>query len=70
VICSKNSAWLSPLNGPRPAQDLQVENYAWVNCDDISTGPDGAHYDTAGMVKLGERLAQMMSERIVLPDSS
>lgn len=48
----------------RAQQDLEVENYSWVDCDDISKGPDGVHYDTAGMVKLGERLARIMAGKI------
>lgn len=40
-------------------QELEIEGYQWVDCDDISTGPDDIHYDTAGMVKLGERQAKL-----------
>jgi hypothetical protein len=41
-------------------QDLKMDNYAWVNCDDITTGSDGIHYDAKGMVTLGQRQAKMM----------
>ena len=47
-------------------QDLKMENYAWVNCDDITTGSDQVHYDTAGMVKLGTRQAEMIVELLNL----
>lgn len=47
-------------------QDLKIENYAWVNCDDITTGSDRIHYDTAGMVKLGTRQAETMAKRLSL----
>ena len=43
-------------------QDLQLKGYQWVNCDDIPTGSDNIHYDEAGMIKLGERQAEMMLE--------
>lgn len=43
-------------------QNLKLEGYSWVNCDDISKGPDDIHYDTAGMVKLGERQSMLMAE--------
>ena len=45
-------------------QDLELADYAWVNCDDISLGSDGVHYDTAGMVQLGERQATVMAARL------
>lgn len=45
-------------------QNLEFECYAWVNCDDISLGPDGVHYDTAGMVQLGERQADLMAGQL------
>lgn len=41
-------------------QDLELEGYRWVECDDIPTGPDKIHYDEAGMIKLGERQADLM----------
>ena len=49
-------------------QDLQLQGYQWVNCDDISTGSDNIHYDEAGMVKLGERQAKMMLEALKSSD--
>jgi len=45
-------------------QDLEMPDYAWVDCDDISLGPDGVHYDAAGMVNLGERQATVMAARL------
>ena len=51
----------------RAAQEnLQITNFSWANSDDISTGPDGVHFDTLGMVKLGERLAQIMRDNVAL----
>jgi len=45
-------------------QDLKMNHYSWVDCDDISKGPDDVHYDTAGMVKLGQRLANIMAGKV------
>ncbi|MEM7013844.1 MAG: sialate O-acetylesterase, partial [Verrucomicrobiota bacterium] len=49
----------------RAAQEnLEIADYAWVNCDDIRVGPDKVHYDSAGMTQLGERQATMMAARL------
>jgi len=43
----------------RKAQEsVSLPAYAWVDCDDLSKLPDGLHYDTAGLVKLGRRFAE------------
>jgi hypothetical protein len=43
-------------------QDLKMDNYMWVNCDDITTGSDRIHYIAKGMVTLGQRQAKLMAE--------
>lgn len=45
-------------------QDLEMENYAWVDCDAITVGPDNVHYDTPGMVLLGTKQAEIMAQML------
>ena len=45
-------------------QNLQMANYRWVDCDSISLGPDKVHYDTAGMMTLGEAQARIVAEML------
>lgn len=46
----------------RAAQEKARPNYAWVDCDNITVGPDKIHYDTQGMVDLGRKMATAMRE--------
>lgn len=42
----------------RAAQkNLKLKGYRWIDCDDLSLGPDNLHYDTAGIVEMGLRFA-------------
>lgn len=43
-------------------QDLSLPDYGWIDCDMISVGPDKIHYDTQGMVMLGNLQAVKMFE--------
>ncbi len=48
----------------RAAQkDLDLDGYRWIDCDDLSLGPDNLHYDTAGLVQMGERFAKVAAEK-------
>ncbi|WEF26354.1 sialate O-acetylesterase [Klebsiella aerogenes] len=39
----------------RKAQEsIKMKGYKWFSCDDLTKGPDNLHYDTKGIVKLGE----------------
>jgi len=39
----------------RKAQEtVSIDGYSWFDCDSLSKGPDNLHYDTDGIVKLGE----------------
>lgn len=45
----------------REAQEnLQIERYGWIDCDDIPKVADNLHYDTNGLIKLGRRFAAKM----------
>lgn len=39
-------------------ENVQTEGYKWFDCDGLSKGPDNLHYDTKGIVKLGELFGQ------------
>lgn len=44
----------------RAAQEQVRKHYAWVDCDNLTRGPDKIHYDTPGLVDLGRRMAAAM----------
>lgn len=45
----------------REAQEsVSLPNYAWVDCDSISTGSDRVHYSTKGQVQTGYLFADAM----------
>jgi hypothetical protein len=45
----------------RKAQmECKAEDYAWINCDDLTTGKDNLHFDTNGQVNLGKLFAEAM----------
>lgn len=46
----------------RAGQEKSRPNYAWVDCDKITVGPDKIHYDTRGIVELGRKMATAMRE--------
>ncbi|MCA9071216.1 MAG: hypothetical protein KDA84_19950 [Planctomycetaceae bacterium] len=46
----------------RAGQEKARPNYAWVDCDQITVGPDKIHYDTRGIVELGRKMATAMHE--------
>lgn len=38
-------------------EEVSAKNYRWFDCDSLTRGPDGLHYDTAGQIKLGRMFA-------------
>lgn len=44
----------------RAGQQKARLNYAWIDCDKITVGPDKIHYDTLGLVDLGCKMAVAM----------
>lgn len=47
----------------RKAQEsINVGGYSWFDCDSLTKGPDNLHYDTNGIVKLGELFAKSTQE--------
>lgn len=41
-------------------ESVSLKNYAWVDCDSISIGPDNVHFDAKGMIDLGKAFAEKM----------
>jgi hypothetical protein len=39
-------------------QDCPAARYTWVDCDGLSKLGDNLHYDTAGLVKMGQLFAE------------
>lgn len=52
------------LGQVRAAQEKPRPNYAWIDCDKITVGPDKIHFDTPGVVDLGKKMAVKMGSLI------
>jgi Carbohydrate esterase, sialic acid-specific acetylesterase len=41
-------------------EECRLGQYAFIDCDTLPKGPDNLHYDTEGVVTMGERFAEAM----------
>lgn len=42
-------------------ENIHADGYKWFDCDGLSKGPDNLHYDTKGIVNLGQLFAKSLN---------
>ena len=42
-------------------ENVHADGYKWFDCDGLSKGPDNLHYDTKGIINLGQLFAKSLN---------
>ncbi len=56
----KSKKYVAPEVVRAAQETAAIQQYAYVNCDELTKVADGVHYDTTGTIELGKLFAQKM----------